>query len=153
MRSIATGFESKGSTACARLIEEKCSARHKWSHLIKPPNSRCTSNFKKGCVTGIVSEHSILVDGTPRHMKDLCPRNNPISEWCRVGIIGKWVADWAPTTRDRRLTWKLSYRSFRELLKGRSSDNAPSEDHPKQKTVSTASFVWSWDQEGCDSDR
>ena len=39
---------------------------------VKPHNSQCTTNFKKGHVTVIVSEYSVLVDVTPRHVMDLC---------------------------------------------------------------------------------
>ena len=37
----------------------------------KPPNSRYTSNFKKGRVTSVVSEQSVSANGTPHHVEDL----------------------------------------------------------------------------------
>ena len=43
---------------------------HVW---VKSPNSRCTTSFKRGRVTGIISQHSVMVDGTPRHIRDLRP--------------------------------------------------------------------------------
>ena len=40
---------------------------------VKPLDSRCISKFKKGLVTDVVSEQSVSVNGTPRHVKDLRP--------------------------------------------------------------------------------
>ena len=46
----------------------------------KPPNSRCTTRFRRGQITGIVSEQ-VLVDGTPRHVRDIRPalNTNPLA--------------------------------------------------------------------------
>ena len=41
---------------------------------VKAPQSRCTTKFSKSEVTKIISPQSILVDGIPRHVKDLRPR-------------------------------------------------------------------------------
>ena len=40
---------------------------------VKPPDSQHTSKFKMELVTDIISEQSISVKGTPRHVKDLHP--------------------------------------------------------------------------------
>ena len=40
---------------------------------MKSPGSRCTIRFKRGRVTGVVSQQSVLVDGIPRHVRDLRP--------------------------------------------------------------------------------
>ena len=37
---------------------------------VKPPNSRCTTHFRRGQITGIISEQAVLVNGTPRHVRD-----------------------------------------------------------------------------------
>ena len=44
---------------------------------VKPPNARCTSSFVKGHITGVISTQSVLVDGTPRHVRDLRPIQTP----------------------------------------------------------------------------
>ena len=41
--------------------------------LMKPPGSWCTTRFKCGRVTGMVSQQSVLVDGIPHHIHDLHP--------------------------------------------------------------------------------
>ena len=43
---------------------------------VKPPNSRCTTSFRRGQITGIVSEQAVLVDGTPCHVRDIQPAIN-----------------------------------------------------------------------------
>ena len=45
---------------------------------INPPDSRCTTKFKLGRVTGVVSHHSVEVNGLPRYIKDLRPFQGPI---------------------------------------------------------------------------
>ena len=40
---------------------------------VKPPNSQCASNLKNWRVTGVVSEQSVSVNVTTRHVKDLRP--------------------------------------------------------------------------------
>ena len=37
----------------------------------KAHNSRCTISYKKRRAAGIVSQHQVIVNGTPRHVKDL----------------------------------------------------------------------------------
>ena len=38
---------------------------------VRPPGNRCSTQFSQGRVTGIVSDHSIEVNGIPRHVRDL----------------------------------------------------------------------------------
>ena len=40
---------------------------------VKTPGYRCTSKFRRGRVSGVISQQSVLVDGTPRHIRDLRP--------------------------------------------------------------------------------
>ena len=40
---------------------------------VKIPHGRCTTQFGKGTITGVYSPHSVLVDRTPRHVKDVRP--------------------------------------------------------------------------------
>ena len=48
---------------------------------MKPPNSRRTTRFRRGQITGIVSEQAVLVDDTPRHVRDIRPalNTNPLA--------------------------------------------------------------------------
>ena len=41
---------------------------------VKAPHSQCTTKFNSGQMTGMISPQSLLVDGIPRHVKDLYPR-------------------------------------------------------------------------------
>ena len=38
---------------------------------VKPPNARCTSQWGRGRVTGILSRNNVSVDGMPRHILDV----------------------------------------------------------------------------------
>ena len=40
---------------------------------VKIPHGRCTTQFGKGAIMGVYSLHSVLVDRTPRHIKDVRP--------------------------------------------------------------------------------
>ena len=40
---------------------------------VKSPHGRCTTQFGKGTITGVYSPHSVFVDGTSRHVKDVRP--------------------------------------------------------------------------------
>ena len=42
---------------------------------VKPADCRCTTRFCKGQVDGVISPQTVLVNGTPRHVKDLRRRN------------------------------------------------------------------------------
>ena len=48
---------------------------------VKPPNSWCTTRFRRGQITSIVSEQAVLVNGTPRHVRDIRPalNTNPLA--------------------------------------------------------------------------
>ena len=55
---------------------------------VKPPNGRCDTRYGKGRVTGVVSPHTVEVDGIPRHVRDLrirsddaAPRENDDDDW------------------------------------------------------------------------
>ena len=37
----------------------------------KPPDSRCTARIYKGRVDGVISPETVLVNGTPHHVKDM----------------------------------------------------------------------------------
>ena len=49
---------------------------------VKIPHGRCTTQFGKGTVTGVYSPHSVLVDGTPRHVKDVRPVRGADATYC-----------------------------------------------------------------------
>ena len=38
---------------------------------VKIPHGQCTTQFVKGTITGVYSPYSVLVDGTPHHVKDV----------------------------------------------------------------------------------
>ena len=40
---------------------------------MKTSNARCTSPYARGRVTGVISSQNVLVNGMPRHVRDLCP--------------------------------------------------------------------------------
>ena len=44
---------------------------------VKRPRGQCTTQFKKRKVTKVYSPHSVLVDGVPRHVKDIHPVHRP----------------------------------------------------------------------------
>ena len=51
--------------------------------LVKPPGARCTTRWPTGQVTSVVSNNTVLVDGTPRHVLDirrLAPEGSVASE-------------------------------------------------------------------------
>ena len=41
---------------------------------VKPPNARCHTKFSPGMVTGVLSEQAVEVNGMPRHVRDIRPR-------------------------------------------------------------------------------
>ena len=43
---------------------------------VKPPCYWCTSKFQEGTVTEVISPQTVIVDGVPRHVKDVRPRTN-----------------------------------------------------------------------------
>ena len=51
---------------------------------VKIPHRRCTTQFGKGTITGVYSAHSVLVDGTPRHVKDVRPLRGVDTTYCSV---------------------------------------------------------------------
>ena len=51
---------------------------------VKIPHGRCTTQFGKGTITGVYSPHSVLVDGTPRHIKDVRPLRGADATNCSI---------------------------------------------------------------------
>ena len=51
---------------------------------VKIPHGRCTTQFRKGTITGVYSPHSVLVDGTPRHVKDVRPLRGVDTSNCSI---------------------------------------------------------------------
>ena len=49
---------------------------------VKIPHGRCTTQFGKGTITGVYSPHSVLVDGIPRHVKDVRPVRGADATYC-----------------------------------------------------------------------
>ena len=49
---------------------------------VKIPQGRCTTQFGKGTITGVYSPHSVLVDGIPRHVKDVRPVRGADATYC-----------------------------------------------------------------------
>ena len=49
---------------------------------VKIPQGRCTTQFGKGTITGVYSPHSVPVDGTPRHVKDVRPVRGADATYC-----------------------------------------------------------------------
>ena len=45
---------------------------------VKPPRYRCMSKFQEGTVTELISPQTVIVDGIPRHVKDMRPWTNAI---------------------------------------------------------------------------
>ena len=52
------------------------------SVCVKIPHGRCTTQFGKGTIMGVYSPHSVLVDGTPRHVKDVHPVRGADATYC-----------------------------------------------------------------------
>ena len=46
---------------------------------VKTPHGWCSMQFKKGMVTGIYSLHSVLINGIPRHIRELRPRHRSVT--------------------------------------------------------------------------
>ena len=49
---------------------------------VKIPHGRCMTEFGKGTIMDVYSPHSVLVDGTPRHVKDVCPVREADATYC-----------------------------------------------------------------------
>ena len=49
---------------------------------VKIPHGRCTTQFGKGAIMGVYSPHLVLVDGTPRHVKDVRPVRGADTTYC-----------------------------------------------------------------------
>ena len=51
---------------------------------VKIPHGRCTTQFGKGTIMGVYSPHSVLVDGTPYHVKDVRPLQGVDTTNCSI---------------------------------------------------------------------
>ena len=51
---------------------------------VKIPHRRCPTQFGKGTITGVYSPHSVQVDGTPRHVKDVRPLRGVDTTNCSI---------------------------------------------------------------------
>ena len=51
---------------------------------VKIPRGRCTTQFGKGTFTGVYSQHSVLVDRTPRYVKDVRPLRGTDATNCSI---------------------------------------------------------------------
>ena len=51
---------------------------------VKIPHQQCTTQFGKGTITVVYSPHSVLVDGTPRHVKDIRPLQGVDTTNCSI---------------------------------------------------------------------
>ena len=62
-------------------------------------NSQCTTSFRRGQITGIVSEQAVLVNSTPRHMRDIRPalNTNPLASSGESSNDELWIR---PTPRE-----------------------------------------------------
>ena len=64
---------------------------------VRPPNNRCDQRYTRGVVTRAVSEHTVEVDGVPRHVRDLRRRDESVEEVVRPadggGAVGQADAD------------------------------------------------------------
>ena len=56
---------------------------------VKPPGARCTTTWLTGEVTAIVSNTSVRVGGTPRHVSDLrlCQPSDPVDEDNGISVL------------------------------------------------------------------
>ena len=52
-------------------LEGSCGINEGEEVWVKPPNVRCTSQWKKGVVTRVNSSNNVEVDGMPRHILDV----------------------------------------------------------------------------------
>ena len=70
----------------ASLPEDTGPSNYKVGDIVwvKIPHGRCTTQFGKGRITKVYSPHSVLVDGTPRHIKDVRPLRGADATSCRI---------------------------------------------------------------------
>ena len=120
---------------------------------VKFPNSWCNSNFKMGQVTGVVSEQSISVNGTPRHVKDL-----------RLAFkTTTLVNDSEWKSYESELQTEPASRETSDSPENPVTDQSESSSREEIQAISLwrsiqnkrtclHCYLWSWDQEGCDSE-
>ena len=49
---------------------------------VKPPGSRCTTQFRRDRVAKILSDQAVEVSGVPRHVRDLRRASDPVDDLC-----------------------------------------------------------------------
>ena len=105
---------------------------------IKTPSSQCTTKFKLGRVTGVVSHHSIEVNRVLHHIKDLHlfqglippSKNKPtvkisqqrVEYQLRSGLL-RWMKLQTPPDRKRMTPWQIQVPII--LLKRRTQQKSP----------------------------
>ncbi|MEL7521978.1 MAG: DDE-type integrase/transposase/recombinase, partial [Cyanobacteria bacterium J06553_1] len=65
---------------------------------VRPPDVRCDQRYTEGIVTRTVSEQTVEVDGMPRHVKHLRPRDGRVEEQARQDGVD--AASWGDTDDD-----------------------------------------------------
>ena len=68
---------------------------------VKTPHGRCTTKYKVGHVTGIISAQNITVDGMPHHMKDLRPIVGPDQPMVCSDMVSENAGERFVTIRER----------------------------------------------------
>ena len=91
MKSSDDGMESGAGVANVKVGDEV------W---VKPPNSRCTTQWERGVVTGLNSANNVSVNGTPRHVLDIRPVVLPVEIDCGNGDADVDVADVGDVVRE-----------------------------------------------------
>ena len=66
--------------------EEECTFEVGDEVWVKPSPPTCTKQWAPGVVTGVVSRHTVCVDGMPRHVKDIRKRRFGPDRSAEVGI-------------------------------------------------------------------
>ena len=46
---------------------------------LRPPVSRCDKRYQEATVDGIISDQAVLVNGVPRHVRDIRRRNSEVN--------------------------------------------------------------------------
>ena len=72
VRGIDSVSEGQETKECRYAVGDRV-----W---VRPPNNRCDMKYTLGEVTRIISEQSVEVGGTPRHVRDLRPARVPQSD-------------------------------------------------------------------------
>lgn len=104
---------------------------------LKPPNSWCTTIFRKGCVTGVNSKHSVLVDWTPHHIKVASLVTYPLTQAHQMIHLDTCTIHLWRSTCQNRVDFY-----------GRVKDYSPMMKYTAKKTSSQQPPLWSRYQGG-----